>query len=121
MIDKLRNWLRSRTSDTDEQRPVNTRKTGVHSFVRSKPVAAPKQTTIDIDAPPIDSQTQIESTGPGKNVLTRNRFIREDTGTHETLKILDDSLLDSGEEKGIDPYNTGGFDRSKNWTNRFRK
>ena len=57
----------------------------------------------------------------GKNVLIRNKFLREDTGTHETLKILDDSIVDSGEETGIDPYNTGGFDRSKNWDKRFGK
>ena len=48
-------------------------------------------------------------------VLIRNRYVREDTGTHETLKILDDSLIDTKEETGIDPYNTGRFDRSKNW------
>jgi len=34
---------------------------------------------------------------------------------------LDDSLVDPDEEAGIDPYNTGGFDRSKNWNNSFRK
>ena len=62
-----------------------------------------------------------ESDGTGKNVLIRNKFIREDTGTHETLTILDDSLVDSGEETGLDPYNTGGFDRSKNWDRRFGK
>lgn len=62
----------------------------------------------------------IEDSGPGKNVLIRNKFVREETGTHETLTILDDSLVDSGEEAGIDPYNTGGFDRSRNWDKRFR-
>jgi hypothetical protein len=66
-------------------------------------------------------RSAVEDGGPGKTVLIRNRYVREDTGTHETLKILDDSLVDSGEETGIDPYNTGGFDRSKNWSNRFRK
>lgn len=65
--------------------------------------------------------TEIEDAGPGNSVLIRNKYIREDTGTHETLKILDDSIVDTGEETGIDPYNTGGFDRSKNWKNRFRK
>lgn len=52
--------------------------------------------------------------------LIRNRYVREDTGTHETLKILDDSIIDSGEEEGFDPYNTGDFDRSRNWDRRFR-
>ena len=49
---------------------------------------------------------RIEDAGPGKNVLIRNRFVREDTGTHETLKILDDSLIDTGEETGIDRDDT---------------
>ena len=63
----------------------------------------------------------IESLGPGKNVLVKNRYVREDTGTHETLKILDESLQEAAEEDGIDPYNTGAFDRSKNWGTRSRK
>jgi hypothetical protein len=71
--------------------------------------------------PPRSRSNTIESNGPGKNVLIRNKLLREDTGTHETLKILDDSLVDSGEETGLDPYNTGGFDRSKNWDRRFGK
>ena len=63
---------------------------------------------------------RIEDNGPGKNVLIRNKYVREDTGTHETLTILDDSMLDSEEEEGIDPYNTGQFDRSKNWDKRLK-
>lgn len=51
----------------------------------------------------------------GQNAPNRNKFVREDTGTHETLKILDDSLLEQEEEAGADPYNTGRFDRSKSW------
>mgnify|MGYP000866434531 FL=1 len=80
----------------------------------------PKPDTADVE---FDTKIsgRIEDAGPGKNVLIRNKYVREDTGTHETLKILDDSMVDSGEETGIDPYNTGGFDRSKNWNNRFRK
>ena len=53
--------------------------------------------------------------------LIRNKYRREDTGTHDNLKIIDDSMIDSGEETGIDPYNTGNFDRSRNWDKRFRK
>ncbi|MDJ0908389.1 MAG: hypothetical protein QNI99_04320 [Woeseiaceae bacterium] len=67
-----------------------------------------------------DVEDHIETVGPGKNVLIRNKYVREETGTYETLKIVDDSLVDSGEETGIDPYNTGDFDRSKNWDKRFR-
>jgi len=65
---------------------------------------------------------KIEDGGPGKNVLVRNKYIREDTGTHETLTIIDDSLLEADEEGGLDPYNTGAFDRSKSWnSSRSRK
>ena len=65
---------------------------------------------------------RIADGGPGKNVLMQNRYIREDTGTHETLKIVDDSILDSDDEpEAFDPYNTGRFDRSKSWDSPSRK
>jgi hypothetical protein len=35
--------------------------------------------------------------------------------------ILDDSILEAEDEGGIDPYNTGRFDRSKSWNSRIRK
>lgn len=63
---------------------------------------------------------EIVDGGPGKNVLVR-KFVREDTGTHDTLKILDQSVLEADEASGIDPYNTGRFDRAKSWETRFRK
>lgn len=65
---------------------------------------------------------RVVNRGPGKNVLIRNKYVREDTGTHETLKIIDDSILENEEEFGIDPYNTGRFDRSRSWNSaRSRK
>jgi hypothetical protein len=66
-------------------------------------------------------QGRIEDGGPGKNILIRNKYVREDTGTHDTLQIVSDSLIDSGEETGFDPYNTGRFDRSQNWNSRTGK
>jgi hypothetical protein len=72
---------------------------------------------VDLD-PHVDGR--VEDNGPGKNVLIRNIYLREDTGTHETLKILDDSIIDTEEEAGIDPYNTGQFDRSRNWDKRTK-
>ncbi len=122
MIKKLTNWFRERFSGRDEAPAPATNKTGAH--VSPRPAAA--STKVPRPAPEFVSaddelSSEIESDGPGKNVLIRNKFVREDTGTHETLKILDDSLVDSGEETGIDPYNTGGFDRSKNWDKRFGK
>lgn len=60
--------------------------------------------------------------GPGKNVLIPNKYLREESGTHDTLKIVDDSLLQATDEDGIDPYNTGRFDRSRSWdSSRSRK
>ena len=128
MLDILKKWFSKRPGRHSEPDAPALRKTGTH--------AAPLTGTGAHAAPPTGKDAQlyrelantdddvsykIESAGPGKNVLIRNKFVREDTGTYETLKILDDSLVDSGEEKGIDPYNTGGFDRSRNWDKRFGK
>ena len=65
--------------------------------------------------------SRIVDGGPGKNVLARSRYVWEETGTHDTLKIVDDSLAETDEEDGIDPYNTGQFDRSKSWDRGSRK
>ena len=94
---------------------------------RDRVYSAPKpRTSRPVRQDPVDFSPDIggrvEDGGPGKNVLIRNKYVREDTGTHETLKIVDDSLLESDDEFGADPYNTGRFDRSKSWDKlRFRK
>ena len=120
MFEKIRIWLSDRLSTTEIAPQAPSRRTGVNAAVRPKK-AVPQAKQDDTSEFESAGPTIIEDAGPGKNVLIRNKYVREDTGTHETLKILDDSLVDSGEEPGIDPYNTGGFDRSKNWNNRFRK
>ena len=76
--------------------------------VRKKP--APE--VVDFSAAP---GGRVEDGGPGKNVLVPNKYVREETGTHETLKIVDDTVKEQEEEFGADPYNTGRFDRSKSW------
>ncbi|NNC76987.1 MAG: hypothetical protein HKN77_03425 [Woeseiaceae bacterium] len=63
---------------------------------------------------------RIEDGGPGKNVLVRSKYQREDTGTDDTLQIIDDNAIIEANEDGMDPYNTGKFDRSKHWDKRFR-
>ena len=122
MLEKLKSWFKGRFSDEDlpkaPDRQFATPKTAPPT-VRPKQ-KIPRRTPEFVDTDD-ELAGEIESHGPGKNVLIRNKFVREDTGTHETLKILDDSLVDSGEETGIDPYNTGEFDRSKNWDRRFGK
>ncbi|MDH3430630.1 MAG: hypothetical protein OEQ14_11545 [Gammaproteobacteria bacterium] len=81
--------------------------------------AVPKRQPEYVDLEPHVSG-RIEDAGPGKNVFIRNKFVREDTGTHETLMILDESMIDTEEEAGIDPYNSGQFDRSRNWDKRSK-
>lgn len=113
MIDFFKKWFQ-----TENEQPA-PRAIGER---RRTPRAKPVQKTAQPEADKLDPHVagKIESNGPGKNVLVRNKYQREDTGTHETFKILDDSAVDSGDETGIDPYNTGNFDRSKNWDKRFR-
>jgi hypothetical protein len=120
MFEKLKDWLLERFSDDDDSLPEPLRRTGTYVAPNPKERVA-KKSTVTLASNYNKLAPSIEEAGPGKNVLIRNKYVREDTGTHETLRILDDSLVDSGEETGIDPYNTGGFDRSKNWSNRFRK
>jgi hypothetical protein len=130
---RFKNWLSRKISPRKasrvsplERSAVHLRQTGSH--LRYTGGHTPPRTThmdqavpkrqpeyVDLD-PHIEGK--IEDNGPGKNVLIRNKYVREDTGTHETLKILDDSMIDTQEEEGIDPYNTGRFDRSRNWDKR---
>ena len=126
MIETIKSWLKRKFSAPDFSSPDPMGMTGAHSVAPRKKAVQPNPPTTPVENTPENNSdsaesVEIEDAGPGKNKLIRNKYIREDTGTHETLKILDDSLVDSGEEPGIDPYNTGGFDRSKNWHNRFRK
>lgn len=119
MLERLKSWFTNRFSDgkPDAVAERVTRHTAPRPRAAQK---VPRRTPEFVDADD-ELSGDIENQGPGKNVLIRNKFVREDTGTHETLKILDDSLVDSGEEPGLDPYNTGEFDRSKNWDRRFGK
>ncbi len=120
------NWLSEKFSQKKAPARRELYRTGTHlrqTGAHARPKrSAPKQAVprrqpeyVDLD-PRVEGR--IEDLGPGKNVLIRNKYVREDTGTHETLKILDDSIIDTEEEEGIDPYNTGQFDRSKNWDKR---
>ena len=122
MFKRLKNLFSGQSADKEAPPSPPLNRTGAHAAPRPKPAQkkVPRKHPEFVDADEGLSD-RIESNGPGKNVLIRNKYVREDTGTHETLKILDDSLVDSGEETGIDPYNTGGFDRSRNWDKRFGK
>ncbi len=129
MINRLTKWITSKIPLKKEpERPnlvqaaVKLRQTGSHNIQpkRSTPKqAVPRRQPEFVDLDP-HIAGQIEDNGPGKNVLIRNKYVREDSGTHETLKIIDDSIIDTEEVEGIDPYNSGQFDRSKHWDKRFK-
>jgi len=122
MIERLTNWLKSLFSDENPVPPRAARTKSYNQGLRARSTKPDvPELTPEFDDEDGDHHSEIESLGPGKNVLIRNRYVREETGTHETLKIIDDSIIDSGEEDGLDPYNTGSFDRSKKWDQRFRK
>ena len=116
---RLFEWLISKFSDEDDESDFPFRPSGVDAIPRVEKPAKATPENVRFSA---DVGGRIADGGPGKNVLIRNKYVREDTGTHETLKIVDDSLLDTDEGFGADPYNTGQFDRSKSWTStRSRK
>ena len=128
MINRLTKWITSKIPFRKEPKRPNLvqeaqlRQTGSHNIQpkRSTPKqAVPRRQPEFVDLDP-HVEGQIEDNGPGKNVLIRNKYVREDTGTHETLKIIDDSIVDTEEAEGIDPYNTGQFDRSRHWDKRFK-
>ncbi len=124
ILDRLKSLFSGSKPEAEEPLKQTGRmhQTGSHrvtnQVIRKQAVPRRQPETVD---PSDDLKPRIEEQGPNKNVLIRNKYVREETGTHETLKILDDSMLEDDDEAGIDPYNTGQFDRSKNWDKRFRK
>lgn len=119
MLRRLINWFRGETDLQDTPVTQVRRRTSAHAAVqvdRSDPVSAVED--YPSREPQLDGH--VEDQGPGKNVLVRKKYVREDTGTYETLKIIDDSIEDDPEVDGIDPYNSGQFDRSRHWDRRFR-
>jgi hypothetical protein len=119
MMDMLKNWIKNRFTTEASAAPPRTTASYRQRVTKASPAAA-KTASATPDLEP-HLQGSIESLGPGKNVYVRSHYVREDTGTHETLKIIDESLLDSDDQGGFDPYNTGRFDRSKKWDSRSRK
>jgi hypothetical protein len=112
MFEIIKNWLNDKFSTSESAASDRRAKTGTHSAVRPKRPIAPR---------PVQKVIRENKQDRHEEADKRNKFVREDTGTHETLKIIDSSLEDSPEEGGIDPYNTGAFDPSKTWNNRSRK
>ena len=105
-------WFKKKSGNSRKPASKPVRATGSFKAPRNKP-KEPQSTDSASFTRNLDGR--IADGGPGKNVLIRNKYVREDTGTHETLKIIDDSILEDDDEFGADPYNTGRFDRSKSW------
>jgi len=131
MIEFIKNWFRGRAEPAQALPTQDLRQSGANRLPavrrgdRRKTDRRDRLERPDRPEPPeaaIEPTVagRIDSSGP-MNVLVRNKYQREDSGTHETLRIIDDSLADPNDEAGNDPYNSGSFDRSRNWEKRYRK
>lgn len=129
MMKQFLNWLKSTFSPRKEQASPGLRQTGTHlrkNFSHGKRVA-PKSKHAESGGQPeyVDmgpsTKGHTRNDDPDKKVAVRSKYVREETGTHDTLTIIDESLVEPDDEAGLDPYNTGQFDRSKNWDSRSRK
>ena len=129
MIGQLIDWFREHVFPRRREPETDLRQTGVRVRPPAErphgapPPAAPaKRPPAPADDLSFDTEIggRIEDAGPGKNVLVRSKYLREDTGTHEALKIIDETVVEDKDDAGFDPYNTGQFDRSRNWS-RTRK
>lgn len=117
-------WLTDRFSPASPEPARPVRVSPLHSMPKAALPKSKKSKSAQSQAVEFAGEVEgkIVDGGPGKNVLMRNKYLREESGTHDTLKIVDDSLLQSTDEDGIDPYNTGRFDRSRSWdSSRSRK
>ena len=116
---RILDWIKDRFFYQDDEADEPLNQTGVR--VRPRP---PQQKPAAAPPPEFEAGLvgRIEDGGPGKNILVRNKYLSDDADTHDALKIIDDTGADSNEGGGIDPYNTGRFDRSKSWdSSRSRK
>ena len=120
-------WLTSKYSSRKDTLRRDLRQTGSFSngkASRRKQSPAPQKHQQDVGAHPQVSGVTAEI-GPHDKLQNREVLIRKTDETSDTLHLDDHSLIeiaeDSGDEAGIDPYNSGQFDRSKNWDKRFRK
>jgi hypothetical protein len=121
MIRRLINWLKGGSADDSDVPAQRRRRVSAHAALHARATPSPKPTLRnDIGDLQTEFEGRIENVGPGKNVLVHDSYLSDDTGTREMLKLLDDAPLDPDEPVGIDPYNSGEFDRSRHWNTRFR-
>ncbi len=130
MIELIKNWFQRRAAPTQAMPTQNLRETGANRLPtvrRDDRRKSDRRDQSEQSELPGPRQVQLEPTVAGSidsngpvNVLVRNKYQQDDDGTN-TLRILDESMLDPNDEAGNDPYNSGSFDRSRNWEKRYRK
>ncbi|NCF23665.1 MAG: hypothetical protein GWP60_03940 [Gammaproteobacteria bacterium] len=121
MIRRLINWLKGGPAPELRDSAPERRRVSAHAALHARATPTPaREPRLDIGEPKEEFEGRIENVGPGKNVLVREGYGSDDTGAREMLKLLEDSPLDPSEPAGIDPYNSGEFDRSRHWDTRFR-
>ena len=129
IMHRLLSWLGTRFS-SEQPRPnpgrvAPPRSRPLNRVLKATPAQKPAPAVNVKESKLVELNTEvggrIEDAGPGKNVLVRNKYVRNDADTQDSLEIIDDNLMmEAAEENGFDPYNTGKFDRSSNWQ-RVRK
>ena len=113
IMKRFLSWLNAKLS----RQPAIAEAEDVHIPVGVR--VRPKQNikddyTVEVGFNP-EVPSQIESRGPGKNVLIENKYSDQAMGAEPEFSILSDSSLDANKSAGIDPYDTGCFDTSKMW------
>ena len=121
MIKRLINWFKGDAAAETGRSAQQRRRVSVHASLHARatpsPAVRPQSAIRELGA---GFEGRIENAGPGKNVLVSNGDAVDDTGARETLRLFDEAPLDPNEPMGIDPYNSGEFDRSRHWDTRFR-
>jgi len=122
MFRRLINWLAGGSKVLPERAVKARRRVAAQATTHINRAATAQRPQLPRRpaAHPPGLAARIGAVGPDNDVQVRNKLVREDTGTHETLKIVDDSIVQWEEGHGIDPYNSGEFDRSRYWDTRFR-
>ncbi|MCH8117267.1 MAG: hypothetical protein IIA78_04000 [Proteobacteria bacterium] len=121
MLRRLINWFRIQPEPHEKLPDDPLPGTGAQTLpgsARSIP-AVPRRQPEFVEPDPNVAEGS-ERHDKDRHAPRRSKYIREDSGTHETLKIIDDSLAEPNDDDGIDPYNTGQFNRSRNWDKRSR-
>ncbi len=121
MLRRLINWLKGGPASEIRDPAPERRRVSAHAALHARATPTPvRESRLNIGELKEEFEGRIENAGPGKNVLVREGYSSDDTGAREMLKLLEESPLDASEPVGIDPYNSGEFDRSRHWDTRFR-